>query len=88
MDLSAGRRTINPIQSKLIDQLPRGADKELRFRPAPRDMSEIVAALAAAADGQDHAQLGVLLFQLGKGAETAGCPVDGYLVIGPFITQL
>ena len=83
-----GKRTINSVQSISIKQYPRGTNKDLRFRPALDDKSEIVASLAAATDGEDHAQPGMLLFQLDEGAETAGCAVDGDLVVGMFIAQL
>jgi hypothetical protein len=81
-------RTVNPIQAKPIDQLACRSYKRVRPGPAAGDKREVVAALAAAAHGEDHAQLRVLPFELDERTETAGCAIDGHLGVSPFVAQL
>lgn len=79
-------QTVNPIQPKHVHQPSRGPDEGFRPRPAPRYKREIFAPPPAAANREDHLHLGVLLFQLCEGAETAVRAVNGHLGVGPFIT--
>lgn len=80
--------TVYAVQAIRVDELPGGRGKGFPFGGVCSYLGILLAASAAATDGEDDLEVREALLERGTGTQTAICTVDFNLIVGPIVFQL